>query len=346
MTKKKIVFLIALLTLALAITACSDGGSSTLTNGSGELALSIADAPVNDVAEVNVTLDEVQVSRLEDDQVVWETINDFSDLGGEATFDLLTLRFDEELLGQEMLSAGNYNQIRLIVAADQQDGSKAKNTGKSYIVYNDGTENNIFIPSGTQTGLKINHDFTIEDGKITRLLLDADVSKIMHSAGKSGKIILRPTAIKIIDKVISGDIEGRVVADTDGDGTTEAINGYDVLVEAWSNDTKVAATVATASDIKDEETGEVIKEAGSFLLRGLEEGSYSIKIKVVDGEGNEVLIDTDGDGNKDTALYQLATTNSTNVIAEEVTTLETIILEKTIVNNSTDTDNTTSDSTN
>ncbi|OCL26615.1 hypothetical protein U472_11570 [Orenia metallireducens] len=333
MIKKKSFLLILLLSLALAITGCSDE-DSPLSSGSGELALSLADAPVNNVAEVNVTLSEVQVSRLEDGQEIWEIINDFADNGGEATFDLLTLRFDQELLGQEMLAVGHYNQIRLIVAADEQ-GKTGKNSGKSYVVFNDGSTQPIKIPSGTETGLKINHDFTIEDGKITRLLLDADVSKIMHSAGNSGKIILRPTAIKIIDQVISGGIKGRV-ADTTG----QAITGNDVLVEAWNGGTKVASTVATVEDIVDEDTGEVIKEAGSFLLRGLEEGTYTIKVKVVTGE------DLDQDGNPDEVLntngevmYQQTNNITVDVIAEQVTPLsKNIILEEVTVDTTTTTE--------
>jgi len=325
MTKKRSFLLIALLALSLAITGCSDGDSSTtLSSGSGELALSLADAPVNNVAEVNVTLSEVQVSRVNDGQEVWETINDFTDNGEEATFDLLTLRFDQELLGQKMLEAGHYNQIRLILASQNSE-----------IVFKDNTVRTLTVPSGTQTGLKINHDFTIEDGKITRLLLDADVSKIMHSAGKSGKIILRPTAIKIIDQVISGDIQGRVV-DTAG----QAITGNDVIVEAWNDGTKMASTIATAEAMdtnNDEIIDENDKPAGSFLLRGLEEGTYTITAKVVTGE------DLDQDGNPDEvlntnneAMYQQTNNITVDVIAKQVTPLsENIILEEVTVNTAT-----------
>lgn len=272
---KKLAVLVLILGIAFTLTACdsADDGS-----GSGELALSIADKPVNNVDQVLVTIEEVQVNKDTDDEEGWKTINDFDDLGGEREFDLMTLRFDEELLGQETLDAGFYNQIRLIVAADE-DNSDPTTAGKSKVVYKDGTEDNLFIPSGAQTGLKINHNFEINEDSITKLLLDVDVSEIMHQAGNSGKIILRPTAIEIVDQIISGNILGRVV-DTAGEYSFE----NDVVVEVYNNDDTIAdtepvkSTVAAAEAVNDQ-------PIGSFLIRGLEEGTYKLYAYTADDEG-------------------------------------------------------------
>ncbi|MCK8817239.1 DUF4382 domain-containing protein [Natroniella sulfidigena] len=289
MFDKRITILIITLALGLILAGCSTSSS----NG-GELALSLADAPVNEIAEVNVTLDEVQVKR---DGHSWETINDFNDQGGEFRINLLDLRFDEELLGQKMLESGNYNQIRLILA----DGNELTDDGelKSNVVYNedlDQESEGLFVPSGEQTGLKINHNFTIEDGTITRLLLDADVREILNSRGNSNQgFSLKPTAINVINQVVSGDIEGRV---TDEDGN--AITDQDVIVEAIGTD---ISTVATTEETETK-NGE-IKPVGSFRLRGLEEGTYDI-IAYIEDEGT---------------TYQ-SQTLEVEVTAEEVTKLE------------------------
>lgn len=305
---KKLLILSAIITLlGLGLFGCQQNPDS---DSGGELALFLADKPVNDVAQVLVTIDEVQVKR-EDTQ--WETINDFSEEeNGEKQFDLMDLRFNEELLGQEKLLEGNYNQIRLIVAANEnEDGNEnpGQNSGKSKVVYTDESgkaDEDIFIPSGTQTGLKINHNFEITEDTITRLVLDADVSKIMHEAGD--KIILRPTAINVIDKVVSGNIKGRVIAED----TDEAITESDVVIEALDdNDEVVTSTVALAEDESDSE-----EPAGSFLLRGLKEGTYNIKAYVVDDEGKI-----------DESNYTETTVENIEVTAEETTEKDIVLNE-------------------
>ncbi|MEJ6952515.1 DUF4382 domain-containing protein [Natronospora cellulosivora (SeqCode)] len=313
---KKYFSLFLLIVPILIFTGCSSI-LGNLNDGSGELALFIADRPVNNVDKVLVSLSEVQVKR---DNSPWETINDFNEYDGEKEFDLLTLRFGEALLGQKTLPSGQYSEIRLIVAADE-DGNPGLNAGKSRVIYNDGSEEAIFIPSGTQTGLKINHNFTIQDGSFTRLILDADVSKIMHAAGNSGNIILRSTAIEVVDKVISGNIEGRVVGDNNEDEINyEAIKDSDVLIQAIQEDEVIKSTVALANEsIQLIDGEEVLKEAGTFFLRGLSEGNYKIKAFIVDDEGNEDL----------NSIYQSSTINDIEVKAEQTTLInEDIILEK------------------
>ncbi|MFW6308857.1 MAG: DUF4382 domain-containing protein, partial [bacterium] len=290
---KKVFLIIMVLALGIVLTGCE--GLFTESDGSGTLALNIADRPVNNVEKVLVTIDEVQVNR---EGESWETINDFEDEeGGEKEFDLMTLRFDKDLLGEELLPSGTYEQIRLIVAADEE-GSDPTEAGKSKVVYKDETtdDDNIFIPSGTQTGLKINHNFEIQEDTITELTLDVNVSEMLHAAGNSGKIILKPTAIDILDEIISGEVEGRVV-DHNGD----PIDDQDVIVEAINEDDEVAAdTVATTEPTYErDEDGEIItdedgnkvvdKPAGSFRLRGLpEDGIYSVDAYIEDEDGNKI----------------------------------------------------------
>jgi len=299
---KKFSILLLILAAVFTLTACDSIGGTQ--NGSGDLALSIADKPVNDVEKVLVTIEEVQVKKEDDNG--WKTINDFAEDGGEKEFDLITLKFNEALLGQERLEAGFYDQIRLIVAADDQD-SDPKTAGKSRVVYKEELNKDddpLFIPSGTQSGLKIEHNFEIRDETITKLLLDVDVREIMHQTGNkenNGKIILRPTAIDIIDQLVSGSIAGRVVKVVDGEQVYEFEN--DVVIEAYKKDDLIAdsdpirITVASA----EEETveGEVYP-AGSFKLRGLEAGTYKLKVYTADEAGNAVgdleeIVEVDAD---------------------------------------------------
>ena len=277
--KKSLLIISMVLITGLLLTGCE--GLLTGEDGTGELALFIADAPVNEIDEVNVTLDSVEVNR---EGESWKTIQDFSDEdNGRKTFNLLDLRFDEELLGQEMLPTGNYTQIRLIVVANEDKENSSAEIGESYVSFKDDEKDdiNLFIPSGEQTGLKIHHDFLIEEDIITRLLLDNDVREILNTKPENADrgYILRPTAIEVIDKNVSGEIEGQVV-----DQNEEAITDYDVVVEALDeNDELVTDTVASTDEEND-------KPAGSFRLRGLdEEGTYSVDAYIEDDEGDIIF---------------------------------------------------------
>ena len=306
MFNKKSLGLILILALVLIIGGCSSSDDS-LSSDSGELALSISDAPVNNAKNVFVTLDKVEVHSQEQG---WILINDFeSDQynNGELEVDLLDLRFDDQLLGQKSLPEGTYEQIRLYVATRDQDVNDPTTLGKSYVVYKDSSgqvqEDNIFIPSGVQSGLKIDHTFTIEQGTIKQLLLDNDVSKLLNQAGQSNKIMLRPTAIDIIDKQSSGNIEGIVKADTNNDGSNEAITKYDVVVEALDAEGNlIKSTVATTTETTEDKT----RPAGSFKLRGLAEGNYQINAYAEDDSG--------------TKIYKLEKTVEVNVTAANTNT--------------------------
>lgn len=326
---RKYTYLFAVVLLVFVLAGCSSTDSDDPLNGSGDLAISLADAPVNNIKEVNVTISEVQVCREDENgEEYWETINDFADQGGEATFDLLTLRFDEELLGLKTLPAGLYKQIRLIVAAKEDDNNSGPKIGKSYVVYENKDEDDIFIPSGQQSGLKIKHKFLIEDGSTTRLLLDVDVREFIHAAGKSGLIILQSNSIKIVDKTTSGSTYGRVFVDVDGDGTVDeepvdnpdgkpdevlTSTNQDVVIEAVNNDDEVvASTVATNEEVDN-------KKIGSYLLRGLTPGDYIIKASVME--------DTDDDGELEKVTdYTLEEEKTVTITAGESTKVESLIL--------------------
>ncbi len=312
---KKYLLISFLLIIGLLLSACSSSNlSDGINDGTGSLAISLVDIPVNDVKEVWVAIESVQVKRVDYD---WETIKEFA--SGEGEFNLLALKFDSELLGEKPLPSGHYTQIRLI-------GEK---NGRSEIVYKDGVDPgpiNLKIPSIENSGLKINHDFIIEEGVIKHLILDANVSKIMHQAGKSGMIILEPTAISVIDEVVSGSIEGRVTAATDEDGVYEPITNSDVLIEALDTegnpvlDQNGNPIKTVASVEEDLDTG---KPAGSFVLRGLLKGTYNIKASVLDNETSEL----------DDSIYQVTTEENVVVTAGQITERD-IKLERTVTTGS------------
>lgn len=323
--KKKLIVMLALSMVILATAGCVNfTGTDPVGDGTGTLYMYIADAPVNNIQSVIVTLTEVQIIPVDGAPIV---INDFADQeNGEATFDLLTLRFDEALIGEAEIPAGEYEQIRLVVAA-KEEGKGGPERGKSYIVLEDGTED-LFIPSGTKSGMKIDlKNFLVQEGTPSEVVLDVDILKLVKEAGKSGKFILRPTAIRVQDRAMCGDLDGQVqLLDPTANEAVSITNDpllaaeYDILVQAIDETgEKKAETVASAEESTLED-GTIIP-AGSFKLRGLPEATYTIKVAVIDEEGNEIS------NTENTPLYQVAE-QTIEFVKDGNVQLENFILEK------------------
>lgn len=268
--RRQIIPLVFLL-LAVSLAGCT---SINQKEHFGELALFIADSPGNlyEIKEVNVAIAKVTVHSQEKG---WKLIHTFEETeDGYKTFDLRSLIFDEELLGQEMLPEGSYTKIRLYLADEDL------NDLKSHVLFQDGTIENLYSPGAIEAGLQIDYAFTIEKGVLTRLLLDFDVLEILNDRGQNG-FRLRRTAIKVIDIIVAGDIEGQVL-----NQDLEPILAYDVLVEALnSHGERGALTVATT----EKQNG---RPAGSFRLRGLNEDLYTVTAYIKDESGH-ILYETD-----------------------------------------------------
>lgn len=111
------IFLIAAVFFVGACGGGSGGGSSSNDSGTGTLAVNLVDAPGSNKA-VYVTIKEVQVCAAApsegdgDDDCEWLTVGT-----PEKTYNLLELvNGAMEELGQEDLSAGTYNQMRLLLS--------------------------------------------------------------------------------------------------------------------------------------------------------------------------------------------------------------------------------------
>ncbi len=161
----------------------------------GTLRVLLTDAPGNYDA-VYVDVQEVRIhksSDAEDGDSGWITINT-----EPMVVDLLELTNGRyEILGEEELEPGRYNQLRLILG-DQNE------------VVIDGQSHALTTPSGQQSGLKLQIDADIEGGQIYTLLLDFDASRSIVQAGASGNILLKPvirTAWLEQTGTISGSIE-------------------------------------------------------------------------------------------------------------------------------------------
>lgn len=180
----------------LLLGACvGDGGSG----GSGQLSVSVTDAPVADADEVVVSFTGASVKPVSGPAVVFE----FEEI---RQIDLLSLTgsVHELLLDAESVPAGDYEWIRLHVISND-------NT-YSYILI-DGDPRPLMVPSGDQTGLKLVSGFTVPENGHAAYTIDFDLMKaVVCPPGLVGTCLLRP-ALRLVETDLAGALEGTVHAD-------------------------------------------------------------------------------------------------------------------------------------
>ena len=117
--------------------------------------------------------------------------------------DLLTLTdgISDLILDNETVPSGQYNWLRLMVNAKP-------NVRDSYIVVN-GQEFELRIPSGDESGLKLNRGFVVPAGGMADFTIDFDLRKSVHAPVGSSDYILRPT-LRIVDNAEVGTLSGSV----------------------------------------------------------------------------------------------------------------------------------------
>lgn len=181
----------------------------------GRVTLSITDAPVDSALNVYVQFSGLEIhgsnNRNETLYFCEDPVNPEIRVVSKTVcakakpmqIDLLEMNSgnSEALLSGYKLTAGDYQWIRLMV-----DTSGTEDT---YLVLDDGSEHELTIPSGDQTGLKLNRGFRVSSGEDVDFTVDFDLRKSIHFNGK--EYVLRPT-LRIVDNGNAGAIAGEVDA--------------------------------------------------------------------------------------------------------------------------------------
>ncbi|KVF19438.1 hypothetical protein WJ07_22800 [Burkholderia vietnamiensis] len=190
----------AMVPFALAACGGGDGGGTQ----TGTLHIAMTDAPSCGFDHVYVTVSQVRVNanaNASDNDAGWSTVA----LATPRKIDLLSLTNGVLAdLGQTALPAGQYQQVRLVLAQNQ--GNSLANS----VVPTGGAEQALATPSATQSGYKIIQPFTVQPNTLVDLVLDFNACKSIVQRG-NGTYALKPV-VTATPTVVSGAISGYVAA--------------------------------------------------------------------------------------------------------------------------------------
>ncbi|HUX89724.1 MAG TPA: DUF4382 domain-containing protein [Gallionellaceae bacterium] len=203
----------SLMACAVLLAGCGSGNS--VNTGTGSLTLRITDAAVDSARQVYIQFHGLEIQHANGMLTTLYYCQDAADASKTVVssaacstaaapkkINLLALGGGQTdvLLNGYVLPAGHYNWIRLMVdTAGMHD---------SYIVVADGADYELTIPSGDESGLKLNRSIDIPVGGSADFTIDFDLRKSVHATG-SGQYLLRPT-LRLADNSLAGTVAGTV----------------------------------------------------------------------------------------------------------------------------------------
>lgn len=194
---------------------CGGGGGSG-SSGTGTLQVGLTDKQSDSFQQVVVAIKEIRVvpagrENAADNDAGLPVIATFST---PHSVDILTLRFQQDILGSIVLPAGSYSQVRLILAPNPNGQG---NDPVNYLTLKSDplTKIPLTTPSGQQSGLKVLGRFEVKPGIINAILLDFDPNTAIVARG-NGAFNLKPTGIRIVQPAgplaSFGSLSGTVIA--------------------------------------------------------------------------------------------------------------------------------------
>jgi hypothetical protein len=246
--------------LAASLAACGGGGGGGSASGEGSLRVALTDAPSCGFDHVWVTIEKVRVnmsSTASDSDGGWTDLT----LAARRRVDLLSLTNGIlEELGTMPLAAGQYSQVRLVLASNGANGAASD---ANAVQPTGGAITPVTTPSAQQSGLKLQAHFEVAAGQLSDLVLDFDACKSIVRAGFSGQFILKPV-VSVVPRAVTA-IQGFVT-------TTLSLSSTTVSVQ------QDGATVrSTAPDA-----------GGKFTIPFLAPGTYNLVV-VSDGRATAVV---------------------------------------------------------
>ena len=197
---------------AVVLAGCGGSGSgSGETATTGFLSLGVSDGPVHDAQKVCITFNEIELKSASERTIIAldppRKVNLLDFQGANAA----PLLIDEEV------TAGDYQWMRLGIDAVRGTMGGAGDTGgmecdgdASYIVMEDESVHNLYVPSGAINGLKLVSGFTVPVNGSPDFTAEFDLGQsITAPPGLEPDVVLRPV-VRLVNNVDVGTLTGIV----------------------------------------------------------------------------------------------------------------------------------------
>jgi hypothetical protein len=250
---------------------CDSTGS--MSTGEGQFTLKLTDAPA-DLDRAVVTVDRVELvtedaGEEEEDDGDDEEEGIITLMDASRQINLLELQDGvTTTLADTTVPEGEYTQLRFVLG------------NENYVVV-DGDRQNLQVPSGKQSGIKIIlPDVEVEnDGDRLSVTLDFDVEESFVRAGASGKYLFKPTV-----KVKSVSVNGESIETVEVEGAVSGASSGSVSVDSIdfsvTNQTEFDGD-AGATSIADLQASQAVEVEGTRLDGG------SLRAREVDAEDDD-----------------------------------------------------------
>lgn len=247
------------------LVGCSSGSdTANLGSTKNTISVSLTDAPIDEAKSVFVS---IKGLSLKYENSEWVEHN----FEAPKKIDLLTLQ--------------NGNSINLLDSVEAQPGAYAirlnlhsdddNSPDNSIVLSEGGQEFELFIPSGSETGLKLSSPIIVPENAAANYTIDFDVRKSIVKRGKEHRYLLKPV-LRLVDNSVVGSIRGAIADITmfttdcsDQDPLTNNViyvyEGSDAIPDDIGS--SGAQPVSTTSVVFDEITGEYSYKA-AFLTAG------------------------------------------------------------------------------
>ena len=273
----------ALILISTGLSGC--GGEGNRTTGSSQLNLAITDAPVDDAAQVVIRFTGLEIHSTSvanqnfvfcDNQLTATTEACSNPTIKEIDLLKLSGTNSKPLITDATIPAGNYQWIRL----------NLDDSNPGYIVPSAGGQHLLTIPSGAQSGLKLNHSFSATDDGMISFTVDFDLRKSVHQTG-TGDYNLRPT-LRLVSNSNIGSIYGTVDSTLiDPDTCSPAVYLYQGAdISADDEGSQGANPITTALVTQDIGTGNYVYEIGF-----IEAGNYTQAFTCEADQDNSLIDD-------------------------------------------------------
>jgi len=297
------------LTAAVIVPGCSSGSGP----GTGIVNLSVSDAAVQGTWQVCVEFSEVEFKKA-------GSANQVVVFDSPQKVDLLAYQGMNfaSLITDETLEAGEYQWVRLAVNADQGAGGGAGagmndtecvGTG-SYVVTDSGAVHGLYIPSGAESGLKLNRGFTLPVGGEVDFVAEFDLMKSVHGPqGLDPDYIMRPV-VSLFDRTETGSIAGEVLSLAAQDSCMPAVYLY--------------RAGDTPDDNEDDDVADSIDPITSAMVSMQGDGRYTYEIGPVLAGMYDVAFSCDEDDAlvDETLEYVLSADNPVEVVSNGQSTAD------------------------